>query len=1133
VRLVMERGLPIQRILVVTFTEAATSELRDRIRRRLQEAVHILEGAKGDEVLSAIVQAYPQAEIAARRLKNALRGFDEAAVFTIHGFCQRMLQDNAFESGQLFDTELVPDQHALLREIAEDFWRVHFYSDDDGLIGYALEEKLNVEVLTNLLHNHAGKPFLRIVPPAQALPVLTQLQQQQRTLFEQMCQQWPQVRAEIGQLLASPALNRQTYKHEAIPTLLAFMDSYLNSRHLPIKTPQELLKFSSAFIQTKTKKNNSPPHHPLFDLCQALLDNSTLLESAYKQHLIALKRDLFSYAEIQLKQRKQQRNIMFFEDLLRNLHHALSAAGGALLSAKIRRQFPAALIDEFQDTDPLQYEIFHRIYSHQNNDIPLLLFLIGDPKQAIYSFRGADIFAYLRAVRDADSNYTLTTNWRSSPDLIKALNAMFERVPQPFMFAEIAYQTAAAAKKSKSHPGLPGAALHLWHITRAAAKTEKVISKAWAETHVPELVASEIVTLLNADNGIAAGDIAVLTRTNHQAQMMQEALRTYRVPAVLYSRASLFASVEALEVHRILTALLEPQRTENLRAALCTEMLGWNGNQLYQLEADERAWEYILERFRSYQDLWLRRGFMPMFRRLLLSEDVPAHLLALADGERRLTNVLHLGEMLQNAWMTQGYTPHLLLQWLQERCARQQEEQDAFQLRLESDAHAVKVVTIHKSKGLQYPIVFVPFAWDGKLKTQKAPEFTFHPSNEADLVLDLGSPEQDGNRLRAAEEEQAENLRLFYVAVTRAQYRCYVIWGAFNDADTAAPAFLWHSGAKVSTLNDDELRADLDALSSPELINISTPTLGSAHYHPTSTHDAPQLQARRFKRSLRIPWQVSSFTSLIADTHHDNDHSLHQYSVESPEQDALMPQDDNVTSPLHTDIAAFPTGARAGEFFHALLENLDFRHSAHWAHHCENYLDRFGFERTWQPVVCANIAQVLHTRLTPTHFCLADIDKSQRLNELSFFYPHSTLHPKTLGDILAPAYGGTPPRFNFDTVRGFMRGFIDLVFVHEGHYYLVDYKSNRLGDTLAQYRPEALDAIMRQHHYILQYHIYTLALHLYLQARLPDYSPAQHLGGVFYLFLRGMSADSGIFYAQAPLEALVALSKNITSLIST
>jgi exodeoxyribonuclease V beta subunit len=1127
VRLVLERGLPIQKILVVTFTEAATSELRDRIRKRLQEALEILNGAKGDPIITELVRAQSQTEIATRRLKNALRGFDEAAVFTIHGFCQRMLQDNAFESGQLFDTELVADQYSLLREIAEDFWRLHFYAGDEALINHALRHKLSVEVFTDLLRSHIGKPFLRIIPELESLPVLAEIDARHAQLFAQVRTAWPRARAAVAELLIAPGLNKTSYKPATVSYLVAFMDDFFNRHRLESEAlPSDFIKFGSAMLVEKTKKNMDTPRHVFFDLCQDFIDSAQQRLAAYEQHLIALKQELFKYAENQLKIRKQQRNILFFDDLLRNFHHALTRRGGHLLADKVQRQFPAALIDEFQDTDPLQYDIFNHIYARSTKaeTVPPLLFLIGDPKQAIYSFRGADIFAYLQAVRKADSNYTLITNWRSSPALINALNAVFGQVARPFIFDEIAFQAAEAAKTDE-HPGLPGAALHLWHITREMAGVDKNISKAWAENQIPELVAAEIVALLNADNGVAAADIAVLTRTNRQAQMMQEVLRKYRVPAVLYSRASLFASNEAVEIHRLLSALLEPQRADILRAALCTEMLGWNGNDLYRLEADERRWENLIERFRAYQDIWLRRGFMPMFRRLLLAEGVPAHLLTLADGERRFTNILHLGEVLQHAWVTQGHTPARLLQWLQERCARHAEEQDAFQLRLESDAHAVKVVTIHKSKGLEYPVVFVPFAWDGRARAQKATEFTFHPGSEADLVLDLGSAEQDSNRRRALEEEVAENLRLFYVAVTRAQFRCYVVWGAFNDADNAPPALLWHSGTSLNTLSDAEIRADLNALAPAEVIRVSTPALATALYQPSQEQSPPQLQARRFQRSLRAPWQVSSFTALLANATHDPDQSARQRLVENPEQDALVA--DNEEQPAFGDIANFPAGARAGEFFHALLENLDFRNPDQWQSLCQNYLARFGFAPEWLPCVHANLENILHTPLAPAGFCLADIESGQRLNELSFFYPVDKLDATALSEILAPAYGDLAPDFDFAQVQGFMRGFIDLVFVHDERFYVVDYKSNRLGSTPADYRTAQLTTAMRRHHYILQYHIYSLALHLYLQARLPGYQPDKHLGGVFYLFLRGMSADSGVFYAPAPLTALTVLAQSV------
>ena len=643
-------------------------------------------------------------------------------------------------------------------------------------------------------------------------------------------------------------------------------------------------------------------------------------------------------------------------------------------------------------------------------------------------------------------------------------------------------------------------------------------------------------------------------RSNRQARLMQAALRERGVPAVLYSRESLFESREALELEQILVALLEVQRGDLLRAALSSEMLGWSGADLYRLEYDETQWESVLERFRGYHDAWLKRGFMPMFRTLLLEQNVPRRVLAYRDGERRLTNLLHLGEVLQQAWVGQAHTPLRLCRWLQERRARHAEEQEEYQLRLESDAEAVKLVTIHKSKGLEYPVVFVPFAWETKFNACTADSFTFHDPADGHLTLDLGSGAQKSHRIHALREELAESLRLFYVAVTRAKHRCYVIGGAFNNTlakpckEAVVPAlgWLWHDRRDPADLPDHRLRRDLEHLaqSAPGKILVQVPKYSSQPYRPHGGESAP-LHARPFRGRIGTPWQISSFTALLTQNTPDSKRWL--AVAEQPEQDALAAADtlppfdlvaersatlslpryrSTAQEPLsvprapYTDLRDFPKGARAGEFFHSVLEHSDFLPAAREqrAAQVKRGLRRFGFDAQWQETVCELLERVLATPLRAhgETFTLGGLEPAARLNELAFYYPLAGLTPEALNTVLAAAYGGVSPDLEFADLEGFMKGFIDLVFYHAGRYYLVDYKSNFLGEDATAYEPSNLVTVMRRHHYVLQYHLYLVALHRYLESRLADYDPQRDLGGVFYLFLRGMDParpDQGVFYA--------------------
>ncbi len=1141
IRLILEKNLTVDKILVVTFTEAATEELRDRIRRRLHEALLAFENHySDDDVLSQLIQQHENHEEAIFRLKNALRGFDEAAIFTIHSFCRQMLSNNAFESGLLFDTELISDPSPLLKEIVEDFWRQMFYHASSLFITYALENgyKKPASLLNTLKHGqYVGQPFLKIIP--QLSPPVTAAQELAfQELFREVQQVWKKCAEEIETLLCADAnLNRNKYREASISQWCKQLDNFFGAPMQSVKLPERFEKFTRRELAASVKKGKMPPHHDFFAISDKLFDCTQQLSDSFRRQLLSLKVELFKEAEQKLAWKKLQHRIQSFDDLLINLYHALQGSSGVRLTHLIRKKYHAALIDEFQDTDPVQYEIFHRLYGTGEHT----LFLIGDPKQAIYSFRGADIFTYLVASRKATHRHTLTINWRSEPNLIGSVNQLFRQNPRPFLFEDIVFHSAHAPVSRPQAPSrlqiegqhLPP--LQIWFVSKQQAETpaDKPINKSWGDQHIPLAVGYEIARLLKlAQQGEAtlgtqpliAGDIAILVRTNAQARLMQKTLTQLHIPSVLYSRESLFASHEVMEIERVLLAIAEASQEPLLKAALTTDMWGFKGDELYELMTHDETWQTYLHRFQKYYSLWQHVGFIQMFRTLLLEENMQERLLRYPDGERRLTNVLHAAEVLQQASVSQKLGIRGLCQWLSQQRQLEGEVTPEQQLRLESDEKLVKIVTIHKSKGLEYPIVFCPFVWYGHLYTTKEEQFTFHNDKE-ELTLDLGSDTQEEHRHHAKYEEQAENLRLFYVAVTRAKHRCYLVWGALRDADTSALAHLLHPNlASVEKTEDDNtLWSQLKQLESDAYgtLQVSLLPLENPYYQRPAT-SSETLLARPFLGNLAKDWKVSSFSSLTATTQDHEDIADRPDYDEITSYETLLEDD---WSPDKQNIFSFPRGARAGNFIHALFENLDFTKPDKEV--IKTQLQAFGYDvKRWQTVIATWIDDVLHTPLEPQRrdFTLSRIGNEMRLNELEFYYPLATtvtqegLHTLFGDSHLQPdddlrvAWQEQIGRLSFSPVRGFMKGFIDLIFQFEGRYYLVDYKSNFLGSRPNNYHHSQLEEIMTRKAYFLQYHIYTIALHRYLSVRIPNYRYEQHFGGVYYLFVRGMQPHQGANY---------------------
>jgi exodeoxyribonuclease V beta subunit len=1161
-RLLLEKNLAVHQILVMTFTEAATEELKDRIRSKIREAVEAFSTGKSrDSFLDKLVRQQASAEKALPLLREALRTFDEASIFTIHGFCRRMLHENAFESGSLFDTELVTDPSAMIQESVDDFWRRHLYTASPLFVNYALMNRFTPGELISLLTRKMNQPFLRIIPEQGECDTGVQ-EERFRQAFSRAREAWSVSKDEVTHLLTSyEGFHRGQYPPSKAEAWVKEMeDLFTYGEHRSGLFPN-FRKFSRSEVHKtgSLKKGFAPPEHRFFDLCEDLYRESQDLEIAFARRLLALKVKIFKEAGEELSKRKMEKNVQTFDDLLLKLQAALEGKGGRDLAIAIRRKYRAALIDEFQDTDPVQYAIFQSIFGRGGS----ILFLVGDPKQSIYGFRGADIFAYMEAVDKVDSRHTLLENWRSEPGLIQSINALFGNVKPAFVYEKIPFEPAKAAKRRETKPlKIEGEreTFALWFMdTEKWAGQDGVIQKGVAQARLPGLVAAEITRLLNlgkegkaliGGRPLRANDIAVLVRQNREALLVQKALSERNVPSVLYSTENLFDSHEALEMERFLAAVVEPNEESLLKTALSSDMVGIAGEELEGVTLEEARWEKWLMKFRYYHDLWQQRGFFRMFRSFLRDEKVLTRLIAFADGERRNTNLLHLMEVLHQASIERKLNMTALLKWLSEQRDPNAPRSEEHQLRLESDENAVNLVTIHKSKGLEYPIVFCPFSWDG-LRSKKGQEpLLFHdPQNRMELIFDLGSEEQKPHRAIAEKEELAENLRLLYVALTRAKCRVYLVWGRFKGAETSAPAYLLHPPPNQNSDNlVESLAENFKRVKNEELLSRAKSLMEKPGATVEVIKDLESDESRfsplpeemrinrprSFAGRIDRQWKISSFSSLVSDRLH---------SEEGTDYDAvtsLGPEDPLRMLEEPAGIFAFPKGAKAGTFLHDVFEHLDFCNLSVSSRQdlVTGKLAQYGYDHSWLEIVCDMVDKVLRVPLDPEQrdFCFSRVRSEDRLNELEFYFPVKFLAPETVGRILARGdpHRGVPERIerlDFSPLQGFMKGFMDMVFRFEDRYYLVDWKSNFLGASVEDYGPENLARAIEENFYTLQYTLYTLALNQYLKLRAQGYDYDKHFGGVLYVFLRGVDPakgpEFGIYRDKPRRDLIKALSEEL------
>ena len=1116
------KGYPVESILVVTFTEAAAAELKLRIRTRLFNTLAGLseQSYEGEDDLVEFLGRHKNLSMICQRLQLALTCFDQSSIMTIHSFCLKVLKENAFESRSLFDIELVPDRSLFLRQVSFDFFMGHVNHLDKLFLSYLNQQQITPQSFAASFGQVVSKPNLILNPPVAS--------------FENIFDDYRQILKKIHDILLTRAgqiieliqnhkgLDKRSYSKKNIPAWLEASRLKLdqqgeNTFFKMTEKGDALYKFTQTRLVLKTKSGQTPPDHEFFDLCEQVFS----FYEVFENNLISLKIEFLTFFNTELDKMKKAQGICFFDDLVNDLAAALEKEDALDLQKAIRKTYKACLIDEFQDTDPRQYDIFSKIFSSQGTPF----FMIGDPKQAIYAFRGGDIFAYLKASKESDQRFTLEKNYRSAPLLVKGINEVFSGSENPFLYEPIEFfkvTTPATSKDSlvEKDAFVPPLQFCFFQREEQVLDRQGFIKKETAAGIIPKLVASDILSLLqsaktviNSDfsdpQKISPEDIAVLVRTNLQAEQIQSALSNHNIPSYLSKSGSVFDSRQAIDLHDILWAVMNPDHKGSIKAALCTSVFKFSSDKILALDKEEELFFAWQDRFREYKEIWEGRGFVSMIMALFHSDEAFLKTNLRLD-ERRLTNFYHLVELISQACLKQQLSPYYLLKWYARQLFKDLRDDFSDELRLESDKKAVAIVTIHKSKGLEYPIVYLPYLWEGTRRPSYENILFHDPEKDHRLTLDLGSKDLTDSQLYFEKEEKAEQRRLLYVALTRASAMCRIIWGGFKSVETSALGSLLHlNGCKddpsmINDLKQLQSLADQSILVQPYAHELPKHFMDRADSQPSV------LSAKKIIREIKASWKMSSFSAITYSSH------VEAFPVREK-------SDEDGAGPLIT-LAQFPKGARSGDLFHLIFETLDFTsQSKDIQELVQSKFDMFGFLNPDMIQMGETaIRQVLETRLTSetSGFCLKDIQSNQRFNEMEFAFPIQSFQISSVQKVFEQSnpkfktsgYGKKLSQLTAQSFKGFLKGFIDLVIHHEGKWYIIDYKSNYLGDTYDQYSQDAMFEAMSDHHYFLQYYLYLVALHRYLTLRLKKYDYDTHFGGVFYLFIRGMHPDFGSRY---------------------
>lgn len=1162
-------------ILVVTFTEAATQELRDRIRTRLTQAAAYFrdQAVEQDPFLQQLRSAYSEERWpgCAYRLELAANWMDEAAVYTIHGWCNRMLQQHAFASGNLFYQDVDTDDQELLLQVVRDYWRRYFYPLSNSACSAVYKLATSPEHLAQLL-----KPLLFETEAfgldctdediGSAFQEWDNWDQQRRNLETHARNLWLSHQAELEALLVPASeqgwLNGTVYKKASFREKLHLIAAW--ARHGADLTLKELQKFGLSKLQAGLSKAHQ-------DKADLFVQPTFQSIDAYCQHVSAeidigdrITRHAIHWIRSRYETEKLRIARITFQDMLTRLDAALHQPTGDRLSEAIRQQFPIALIDEFQDTDPVQYRIFAHLYpSDTVND--LACFMIGDPKQAIYSFRGGDIFTYLKAHQATEGrHYTLDTNFRSTAALVAGVN-------QIFSFAEAEQNQGAFCFKQETKNPLPftpvaaqgrkdiwlidrqpAPALTLWHIP-----SETALGLPAYRAQLAETTASQIVHLLDtamdgktgfqaADGNwrnLQPADIAILVRSNTEANAMRKALATRQLRSVYLSeRESIFSSAEAGDMLIWLQALAEPRNERKVRAALSTATLGWSYQSLQQLTWDEAAWEQHLERFLSYRQRWQKDGILPTLRQLMSDYALPSALMNRDNGERSLTNLLHLAELLQQASSRLEGEP-ALIRYLTETMATTQSAEESV-IRLESDANLIKIITIHKSKGLEYPLVFLPFICSFREVCGRNNSYYRYHDTAYKLGIDLSKTEEI--QALSDKERLQEDLRLLYVAITRARYACWLGVAAIktgnsksSQLDKTALGYLmaWQSSTPANALPQKLalIKGDCE-----DIAIIALPAANPTPYQARQTEIS--LDTALFSKArIADNWWIASYSALQTEhTCHDTPFRPDSENIAETYRDDKQNDEADIGPLLPpgpiTGLHSLPRGAGPGVLIHELLEQCaqaGFKTVQSQPAIASQLIAKLFKQPQWEDkrrVVETSLQDWLQIPLLPhASLSLADLEPTQYQAEMEFLLGVDQVDVQGIDALIKQQLfpGLARPGLVANQLNGLLKGFIDLVFVHRQQYYVLDYKFNSLGSRDADYTQPGLTTAMLGKRYDLQAVLYLLALHRLLKVRLgTSYDYDRDLGGCVYLFLRGVhSASSGRVFAKPPKSLILSLDR--------
>jgi exodeoxyribonuclease V beta subunit len=1160
----------IGQVLLVTFTEDAARELGERTRRQLATLVSHADastdpgdGEGGIRVLLDRLQQLDdtQRDAALVRLRLALAESDQLAVSTIHAFCKQVLASESFLCGMPAGFQVQSDASELKADAVKDTWRTDLAADS-LLAAVAALGNWSVERDLKTWRTLTQRPSTRMDPEppsleearnrvAQALEALKVAREDTRRLTE--LAQRDKVKLNCS---ASNPGEESVAQLDAWHTLLDTMDP--QQPPVQVFRVADRLKDAASWFARRNAagKAASAEAGELGIVAAATAVCATIGATGW-----AWLAHLSQSAGHRFERSLRRHNGVTFDGLIQKLHYALCVGPNrAALARRLADKWTVGLIDESQDTDQQQLEIFKAIFDGDGQSGRLIL--VGDPKQAIYGFRGGDLDAYLAARPANDDDHdtervsNLATTYRAAPGLVEALNAVFGR-DRAFGNPALTYPEASSARTDSDLPLPADGARRLvaWVVTDddtgpwAQAQPRRERAAACTATAIVDLLGRPLGTAGAASEMVNPSHVAVLTRTNEEARLVHQALRARNVPAVVRDDGDVMQSETASDLASILKAVLSPTHPGWRLAAMATRLFGYDSGMLADLTTADA--ELRLTRFSAWGDVWRRQGIAALMAALETESDATLRLARAPSGERHLTDLRHLEELLAAREAEGHRSPETLLQWFDGERMSEGSTADERLRRLEADGAAVQVVTMHGVKGLEFDFVYCPFLWSVNPDASATDRLLVR--RDDGWVLADGSQRDNRTEHRARTAERLlEDLRLTYVAVTRARRRVTLLAGPLGyeaKSHTLPPTSLdWllrsinETDEQTDSLEDwyavtrDRKRAasscehrdtlfDLQK-AHPDVITVSDPpALNEAAWTPDDLVD-DILQARQAPTLDLNAWSLTSFSRLAHGRHEERERRDHAAVVVEPPADMADKTTAATGGPdldREVPLATFARGIQAGSCLHELLEHWDFQEDTDALVEHRLRRHRLYSEATTRAVQ-EHLGHLKTTRLRSLDAPLDTVAADRALSEWEFLLPlgRTGISGQVLSDVFTRhARSNDERRYALDltglpghALSGMLTGFIDRLVHADNRWGVVDWKSNFLGSRYGDYTYQAMWRCAAGQHYLLQVHLYLVALRRYLRLRASDaIAVSGHL-----LFLRGIlpGTDLGVLEVTPP-----------------